>query len=124
MIKNNPSSETVWRQSADAARRRGDLKTALGYYEQALALNPDRARLYYSKAIIHDELGHKSETEEALRRAVTLNPEDSYALNYLRVLAFEKKGAIEMKPLAISGRLSRKNRKTAISWTLAGLGVL
>ena len=109
LIKNNPSSETVWRQSADAARRRGDLETALGYYEQALALNPDRARLYYSKAIIHDELGHKSETEEALRRAVSLNPEDSYALNYLGYWLLEEGGdpnealgyirkAIEKKP--------------------------
>lgn len=109
LITNNPEAETVWKQSADAARRRGDYETALTHYNKAITLNPGKARYYYAKAIVLDELDQKAETEAALRQSILLDPENSYALNYLGYWLLEEGGdpnealafirtAIEKKP--------------------------
>ena len=88
----NPDSDIIWQQSANAARRRGDNEFALMAYERAIMLNPDKARLHYSKAIVLDHLERKEETEAALRQSLLLNPEDAYALNYLGYWLLEEGG--------------------------------
>ncbi len=90
--KTNPTSPAVWQQSGDAARRRGDYNAALSAYEHAITLNPEQARLYYSKAIILDKLDQKNDAETALRRSIALNPDNAYALNYLGYWLLEEGG--------------------------------
>ena len=91
----NPLSDVLWHQSADAARRRGDYAFALNAYDKAITLNPDIARLYYSKAVVLDKLERKSETEASLRQSLIANPDDAYALNYLGYWLLEEGGDAE-----------------------------
>ena len=95
LVAANPSSSSIWQQSAHAARRRGDHQFALDAYDKAIALSPNIARLHYSKAIVLDQLEQKEETEAALRHSLKLNPDNAYALNYLGYWLLEEGGDVE-----------------------------
>ena len=109
LAQQNPASEIIWQSAAEAARHRGDLNAALNAYQKAIDLKPQDAQLYFSLAVILDQIGRKNETENALRQAIKLDPQNASALNYLGYWLLEEgrnpnealnliKGAIQKYP--------------------------
>ena len=92
MLSTDPENAEIWQYYGDAARRDADYQQALQYYDQALALGGDAARLEYKRGITFDNLGQDDATETALRRSIELDQSDAYALNYLGYWLLEHDG--------------------------------
>lgn len=82
LLENNPQNPSIWEHSGDNDRWAGKFETALTKYETALDLDQTLGRLQYYRGICLDHLGREEEAETAFRRAISLDPEDAYALNY------------------------------------------
>ncbi|MEH2285556.1 MAG: tetratricopeptide repeat protein [Nostoc sp.] len=54
----------------------GDLKTAINYYRQAIALNPDLPEVYYNLGKILQQQGQWSEAIASYHQALKLNPQN------------------------------------------------
>ncbi|MCZ6859208.1 MAG: adenylate/guanylate cyclase domain-containing protein, partial [Alphaproteobacteria bacterium] len=74
----------AYRVSAELLLWQGDHDEALAEIDRAIALDPNAARNYVSKAWILTVSGRAEEAEEKVRLAMRLNP--SYRPNYLRAL--------------------------------------
>lgn len=92
MLTVDPENPDIWQYYGDAARRDGDHQQALQYYDQALALGGEAARLEYKRGITFDNLGQDNATETALRRSIEIDQSDAYALNYLGYWLLEHDG--------------------------------
>ena len=92
MLTVDPENPDIWQYYGDATRRDGDNQKALQYYDQALALGGDAARLEYKRGITFDNLGQDDATEAALRRSIEIDQSDAYALNYLGYWLLEHDG--------------------------------
>jgi Flp pilus assembly protein TadD len=91
------SSETLWLQAraatganfraeaglAEAARRRGDLDSAIAHYQEAVRLAPDAADFHVNLGLLLTERSRVSEAAAAFERAVVLRPNDAALHNNL-----------------------------------------
>lgn len=79
----NPTA-LAYSVSAELLARQGNSVEALAQIDRALALSPNEANTHLSRARILNAIGRAEEAEEAVRRAMRLNPH--YEPDYLTVL--------------------------------------
>ncbi len=65
------------------AHEKGDLKSAIEYYQKALKLIPEFPEAAYQAGVAYLALGRRSEAESSLRKAVELRPDWTLALTAL-----------------------------------------
>ena len=68
----------VYRQYSFAVASRGDLNRALGINQKALKKFEDSSDLWYDKYYFLNQLGSSSKAEEALNKALEINPEQKH----------------------------------------------
>jgi len=73
---------------ADKELADGDPKKAVALYRDALAVLPENAMLSYKLSVALDRVGDTAGEQEALRKAVQLDPDMAIAHNQLGYLAF------------------------------------
>lgn len=90
----SPSSETAKSLGLLYARKRNDYEKALEYFDQAISLEDDsfkKADLYYTAAVIMNQLKKYSNAKSYLQKSIQLNPNEGnvyivlaqlYASNY------------------------------------------
>ncbi len=80
-----------YRKEGDILRHQGKYTKAMQAYQQALALTPESAGLYYGMSLISAALGDTAEEERLYHKAVTLDPDYQHAQLYLGDSYFNKK---------------------------------
>ncbi len=60
----------------------GQYETALVHFRTALAAG-ETDRLWFTVGVVHDKLKQRPQMEEAMKKAIELNPDNAAALNYL-----------------------------------------
>ena len=109
LVQSNPNNVELLIQKGHTARRHDHYDLALLSYQKALAIEPDHPTTSYYMGITFDRLDRKQDAEAALRRSLTYNSGDAYALNYLGYWLLEENGdpeealgfirkAIELQP--------------------------
>lgn len=91
-------------QAADTAGA-GELTTALGHYEAALALEQTRPEIHAGYALALSQIGREADAIAAARKAVSTDPTDpraNYALGHVLRLAGDKDGALAALTNAVS----------------------
>ncbi|MDA0989394.1 MAG: tetratricopeptide repeat protein [Verrucomicrobia bacterium] len=73
---------------------RGQTDAAIGFYQRALAIDPDDADAHYYLGTALRDTNRKPEAGEAFGRAIAIRPDHELALHDLAVLAFEQ-GEVE-----------------------------
>lgn len=68
---------------AEMLTRNHDYPGALDLLSEAIRSVPDQADLFYARALVADQLGHKEDAENDLRTVLSLKPEDPAAMNAL-----------------------------------------
>ena len=74
---NQPDAVKLFNQAQDA-HEKGDLQTALKFYDEALRASPEFPEAEYQRGTIFISLGRLTEAEKAFRRAIALK--DDWAL--------------------------------------------
>lgn len=90
---------------AAAAVNAGDLKTAIGCYESAIALEPERSEIHASLALALMRCDYTADALAAAERAVELAPEEphsNYALGHILRLLEKKEAALEALTKAVA----------------------
>ena len=67
----------------DHYRYRSEFGQAIIAYEAAHALGDDSAGLWRNLGVCYEQTGAASKAEAALKKAIAMNPQDAWALNYL-----------------------------------------
>ena len=92
LVQSNPNNVELLIQKGHTARRHDHYDLALLSYQKALAIEPDHPTTSYYMGITFDRLDRKQDAEAALRRSLTYNSGDAYALNYLGYWLLEENG--------------------------------
>ena len=92
LVQSNPNNVELLIQKGHTARRHDHYDVALLSYQKALAIEPDHPTTSYYLGITFDRLDRKQDAEAALRRSLTYNSGDAYALNYLGYWLLEENG--------------------------------
>ncbi len=87
-IEIKPDSITLWQSLGDVLRQNGDLPPAREAYTNAIELLPAPDipaawRLFYARAVVEHRADNWPAAEADFRQALTLNPDQPDALNYL-----------------------------------------
>jgi tetratricopeptide (TPR) repeat protein len=87
----------------------GNIKdtTALFYYDRMLAINPNRADVYYKKGVLYMSVDEPNRALEAYTRAIQLNPKDAqslYNLGYMHIELKLYRQAIDFFTRAINAK--------------------
>jgi tetratricopeptide (TPR) repeat protein len=94
-IAQSPKCYLALAYRGDASFFAGDVKTALGFYQRALAMNPDDGSIYVFRSNAYARLGRKPEALEDLRTSLALRPHVKTVLDVARKL--EGSGAITVR---------------------------
>lgn len=82
-----PDQYTLFARIGDLLRQQKDFTGAVTAYDQALALlpkvEPGNWVLFYTRGIAHERLGKWTSAEADFKRALELQPDQPYVLNYL-----------------------------------------
>jgi Flp pilus assembly protein TadD len=73
-------------QTAVAFHELGDADSALHYYDQAIALDPEDYKSYVNRGVLFDERGDYAHAIKSFATAVTINPGDVLAHSHLAFL--------------------------------------
>ena len=92
LVQSNSNNVELLIQKGHTARRHDHYDLALLSYQKALAIEPDHPTTSYYLGITFDRLDRKQDAEAALRRSLTYNSGDAYALNYLGYWLLEENG--------------------------------
>ncbi|BAY07963.1 tetratricopeptide repeat protein [Calothrix sp. NIES-2098] len=76
-----------------ACKKAGDLKTAVTYYQQAIALQPDLAEAHYNLGDVLQQQGQVDAAQKSYLQAIKYNPDNAYAYNNLGAI-LEQKGQL------------------------------
>ncbi|MHA1907040.1 MAG: tetratricopeptide repeat protein [Candidatus Thorarchaeota archaeon] len=67
-------TEYDWFGEARCQETGGDPEAALKAYSESIKLNPNFAKAWYYKALLHYELGQKDEALECAKKALEIKP--------------------------------------------------
>ena len=83
MIENEGRSVEAYISAAEALMHRKDYAAAVDLLHEGLRRHADDDRLEFARGAALERLGRIGDAERALGRAVTINPKNAMALNYL-----------------------------------------
>ncbi len=92
-------------KAAAAAAGSGDVKAAIGFYEAAVELEPDRPEIHASLALALMQCEYTADALAAAEKAVALAPDDAhanYALGHVLRLTEKKDAALAALTKAVS----------------------
>jgi tetratricopeptide (TPR) repeat protein len=114
------ASPELWNNFGGLEMARGNHAAALGYFEKALALQPDLPYALINAGQAHQRLGNAAAAEEQFRRALELQPQDADAANHLGLLLAKQGQSREAVRLFQQAIAARRDHAQAIN----NLGVL
>jgi tetratricopeptide (TPR) repeat protein len=82
-MRQQPENSRLAYLLGDHYRYRSEFGQAIIAYEAARALGDDSAGLWRNLGVCYEQTGADSKAEAALKKAIALNPQDAWALNYL-----------------------------------------
>jgi len=83
VVARDPSNAYLFHRMGDSYRRHGSFADSRDTYMKALALGRDTGGLHRSLGVALERLGESEAAETHLLRAIEIDPNDAYALNYL-----------------------------------------
>jgi tetratricopeptide (TPR) repeat protein len=89
MIQRDPSYRTLYATAAyrEETSKSGNLKQALDYYDELIALDPEWHVPYFGKGRVFWHLGKRSDAENAFQRARELSPGPTFATYWFGLCA-------------------------------------
>lgn len=85
-LKKNPKQSEPWCNLGFMLARSGSHEAALGYYNKALALDPDFEQALFNKAAVLNMMGKNTETRQILLKLLKLNPQNDMVRSLLQQL--------------------------------------
>jgi Flp pilus assembly protein TadD len=120
LLIRNPNSVEFLLGLADAYQLKGDFQRAIAVLQDAVKLAPkDPVPLMYLGAVF-DKAGRVNEATASYRRALTLQPDNTSAMNNLAYLMAETGGsldeALQLAQLAVAKAPQDPNLKDTLGW--------
>lgn len=78
-----PGNPRLLNLLATVYRESGDLEHAASTMETLSKLVPNDDKIFFTMGVVYDDLGRKNEAIDLMRKALTINPINANALNYL-----------------------------------------
>ena len=130
LSKSHPESHEVYVALGEIQRQLGNYRDAVVAYENALAVHhaddPGRWYTHYVRGICFERMDQWPNAEFEFRKALELNPEEPYVLNYLGYSLVEKRTnlneALDMIERAVAAKPNSGFIVDSLGWVLYRLG--